>query len=188
MGVWGVLATLGCAGGSAEAPDATSPEKVRVASDAKSVTVRGLTVTRPEGWEFVNADESLGENAELMLLGPIAGELRPSVVISRRPLRSSQKRVAPEAMLQVFAEANLQLFEGPQLQQEPVYLEIAGRPGAWVAFRGERISMTEDGAVIPVQGRVYGIVSDDDFWTLTGLVASGADLSELDSIVASLKL
>lgn len=180
-------AGVGCAGSASSNPEPSAPGKVVVDADAKTVTVRGLRVTRPEGWEFVTADASLGQQTELMMVGPATGEYRASLRFSRRLLQAGQRTVEPEAFIELFGTAAAQLLESSTLEAQPVYREIAGQPGAYVSFRAEPISLADNGATVEMDGRVYGFVTDREFWTMTGFVPADGEISELDAIIASLR-
>ena len=66
IAILGALFTIGCAAQQAGAgPVGPKPE-------ARSHTIKELTISRPNGWTFVPGDASLGSGVEVMLTGPMS--------------------------------------------------------------------------------------------------------------------
>ncbi|MEL6544787.1 MAG: hypothetical protein AAFQ82_09180 [Myxococcota bacterium] len=188
-GVALLLASLACAGSNepAPSPEPAAKTKVRLDATAKTVTIKGLTVTRPEGWQFVTADRSLSEDAELMMVGPAKGPQRPSVTVYRRELSARERRAAPDALLTVFAMENMQMMESFELDQEPVFSEIAGHPGASMKVKAAAMNLNGSDAT-PVDGRFYAIIDGANFWTVMAIVPNGGASGDVDSVIDSIRL
>lgn len=174
-----------CAG---QAPTPSMDAKVSVARNARTVTVHGLSVTRPDGWEFVSADGSLKPDAELMLVGPITGASRASVTIYRKALSARQKRAAPDTLLTAFAMQNMEMMESFELAQEAVYAEIAGHPGASLQIKAAQFDPA-GGESNAVDGRFYAIVDGESFWTVMAIIPDGnTNSADVDEVIRSFRL
>lgn len=185
----GVLAsTWSCGTGSAGSPGPASGPQPE--SNAASFSAHGLTVVRPEGWEFIAPvpDASVPPDTLIVIQGPIGDHtLAPVVEISRRELAAADRRRNPEHILQALVSEMVQTFEGFETTAGPEPAEIDGKAGTSIFM-----VFTEglpDGGSVDRSARFYGVVVGDSIFIIRciGPADKSAD-GAFDAIVSSVSI
>lgn len=178
-----LLALAACSHGSA-----TSSTSAAIDPNAASMSVRNLTIERPEGWRFIAPDAAASRDTVLVLQGPSQGaERAPVVEIERRPLSLNDQREPPAALLQALVESILQTAEGFSVVEQPTDVQVAGKAARRLRLLLERNEETGVASTFGVL--VYGIADGDQLWILrlVGPTDGSAD-AKLDEVLASLSL
>ncbi|MEM6531906.1 MAG: hypothetical protein AAF654_04750 [Myxococcota bacterium] len=183
-----LLLVAGCAGPSTTPASAPSPAATSIEADASSVTVSGLTVTRPDNWEFVTGDPSMGPDSQLVLMGPDgSGPVRASISFFRKKYEYRTRRPSAEQLLTAFMVSKRQELAGLEMVNDPERVEIAGHEGARLTVRVTEL--TASGESAEQLANVYAVVDGDHYWAIYALVPDGSGAgTTVVSVIDSLTL
>lgn len=165
-------------------------ERARAApgGDDTSATVAGLSVERPEGWSFVEPDESVDPRTVIMMVSDGSGEQHRAVVeIEKRDLDARTQRRSPEAILTAWTVEMVQMFAAYEMTQDPTPMELAGHPGAYLEMT---ISETlPEGGQVERIAKFYGVLDGGTFWIIRALVPPGGQFDgDIEAVLKSVSL
>jgi hypothetical protein len=184
--MWILVSSLlsACGGSSAQnAPPSASPS---IDEKAERFQAQGLTVTRPTGWTFVKADQSVGKDAVIVLVGPAAEyKLGPMVAISKRAVLAADRRVDPAELLKNATMELVQSFDGDEAVVAPVETTLAGQKS--VVVKAKYTELMTDGTEVGRRAQFYAAVAGDQMWFVRCTLPVGdAFDADLTAILASI--
>jgi len=184
-GSWAAVFLLGCASTNHEG-GATAAAALD--AQAGSLSADGLTVTRPDGWQFAAPDSSLAKDTVISMTGPLGEHvLAPAIEVGRRPLSVSDRRLQPSHILLPLTLEIVQFFESFDMVGSPEDIQVAGLPAALV--RVNFTEMTADGQEVSRSARIYGIVNDDQVWVIRCMgPADGSSDQTFDAVINTLAI
>ncbi len=183
----GVLVNLACASASTGGDvGAGATAAATVSAEASTWSAHGLTVGRPDGWQFIAPDQSLSPDTVVLLQGPIGDHaLAPVVEIGRRPLTASDRRVRSDHILTATTVEFMQLLNSFTADSEPQEINLGDRPAA--VMRAQITEMLPNGAIEERQARFYATVDVDQVWLVRCLgPRDGSADTAFDAIIGSL--
>ncbi|MBI3179741.1 MAG: hypothetical protein HYZ27_08765 [Deltaproteobacteria bacterium] len=182
---WVAVYMLAACGGSQSGGPA---QPAAVSPDAATFSAHGMSVERPDGWMFMQPDQSLAPDTAVVLQGPVGGDMvAPVVEIGRRPLTASQRRFADSALLSSMVMEISQTYDGFETVTGPENVQVAGKAASRLV-----VKLTEslpNGGEVERLGRIYGVVDGAQMWVIrcVGPRDGSAD-KQFDAIVESLRL
>jgi hypothetical protein len=157
-----------------------------VSAEAPSWSSHGLTLTRPDGWQFVAADKSLSPDTVVVLQGPLGdAALAPVVEVGRRPLSAADRRHQPEHILAATTVEFMSLLQSFATESEPREITLGGRPAS--VMRAQITEMLPTGATEDRLARFYATVDGEQVWLVRCLgPRDGAADTAFDAIIGSI--
>ena len=153
--------------------------------EGKTFSEHGLTISRPEGWVFIQPDSSVGPDTVLLMQGPIGdATLAPTVEISRRTLTASQQRRKPSHILTQMTTEIVQYFDGFEMIGAPEDLKLGGVDASQLSLK--YTETLPDGEAVPRLGKFFGIVRGQYIWVIRCMGSpDGSNDGDFDKVLAT---
>jgi hypothetical protein len=184
-----LAASIALAAACGGAQSSSAPAAAAVTDpNASQASAHGLSLSRPEGWKWIQPDGTMAADTIMVLQGPFGEDaLAPAIEVSRRGLDASQARRKPSHILTQLMMEVVQLFDGYEMLGTPEDIEMAGVPAARIKLKFNE--SLPDGGQIERGAVYYGIVQGDNIFVIRCLGDSkGSHDAEFDTILKTVSI